>query len=641
MLWTVHPLQTESVTYIVQRAESLAGLFYLLVLYAVIGGVRSSHAAWWYILAVVACFLGVGVKEPVVTAPIVVLLYDRTFLEDSFGKLLRRRWGLYLGLFASWGFLIYLQTKTGLPVLKEQVGSIGFWAYLRSQPGVILHYLRLSLWPDSLCLSYEWPVAQKLGDILPGVLALGVIGAATLWGVIKRQEWGFQGAWFLLILAPTSSVMPLRQLAFEHRMYLSLAAVVTLVVLLGYAAGKSLVCRKWVGGRVALASGLIAAVLGTVVLGILTFRRNADYHSELSIWEDTLAKAPQNPESHYNAANALMSLGRNAEAIEHFEQALRLKPDHASAHNNYGLVLANLGRIEDAIVHYRRVLEIKPNNPATGNNLGLALASLGRTEEAIDAYRKGLEVDSNLTYPLHCNLGVALGMAGRKAEAIEEYQRAIQADPEVPLAYHNLAIRLAEAGRVVEAIHHYQQALRLNPGYADSRLNLGIVLANADRITEAIEQFEEGLRIDPDDVRFRFNLGITWLRMGRHREAIGQLGRAIGEMPDHVKIHCALAWLLATQETSEGGDPPRAVELAERACSLSRRHDAVCLDALAAAYAAAGRFADAVATASEARRLAESTAQASLAQEIHMRLQLYRDGKPCREPSGRVSKPRG
>ena len=320
LLWTIHPLQTESVTYIVQRAESLAGLFYLLVLYCVIRGVQSRHSVGWYIVAVGACWLGVGVKEVMATAPVVVLLYDRTFVEDSFRKILRQRWGLYVGLFGSWGLLVGLLARTGVSVLKDEVGSIGMWAYARSQPGIILHYLRLSLWPDRLCLCYEWPVADTLGAILPGMLVVGLLLATTIWGLRKWRGWGFLGAWFFLILAPTSSIMPLPQLAFEHRMYLPLAAVLTAVVVGGSIVGEGLVRRGWLPGRAGVVGGVCLVALAAVVLGLLTFRRNEAYRTELSIWEDTVEKVPDNACAHGDLGNALVQDGRLAEGIQHFEE---------------------------------------------------------------------------------------------------------------------------------------------------------------------------------------------------------------------------------------------------------------------------------------------------------------------------------
>jgi hypothetical protein len=261
LVWMLHPLQTESVTFIVQRAESLVGFFYLLTLYCVIRGAAATpwtvpffaarkpvtgndiageegdRPPWswvWYAAAVLASLLGMACKEVMVTASLIVLLYDRTFLAGSFAEAWRRRWGLYLGLAATWGLLAYLVFSTGLIGRRPEMGAPDAWGYVRSQPGVILHYLRLSLWPHPLCMNYEWPLADTLGEILPGAIVVGALLAAAAWGLWKRKAWGFLGAWFFLILAPSSSVLPLRQLAFEHRMYLSLAAVAVLAVAGGY-----------------------------------------------------------------------------------------------------------------------------------------------------------------------------------------------------------------------------------------------------------------------------------------------------------------------------------------------------------------------------------------------------------------------
>jgi hypothetical protein len=257
LLWTVHPLQTESVTYIIQRAESLVGIFYLLTLYCVIRGAAGTApdegrgtnpvnhrsqvgncplwpSLFWYAAALLACLLGMACKEVMVTAPLLVLLYDRTFLAGSFAAAWRRRWGLYLGLAATWALLAYLVLSTGLIGRQSEMGAPDAWGYARSQPGVILHYLRLSIWPRPLCISYAWPAAETLGEIVPGAIVVGALLAATIWGLASRRAWGFLGAWFFLILAPTSSIFPLNQLAFEHRMYLSLAAVVVLAAAGGY-----------------------------------------------------------------------------------------------------------------------------------------------------------------------------------------------------------------------------------------------------------------------------------------------------------------------------------------------------------------------------------------------------------------------
>jgi tetratricopeptide (TPR) repeat protein len=633
LLWTVHPLQTESVTYINQRAESLAGLFYLLTVYSVIRGSRSSRAVWWHTLAVGACWIGVAVKEPVVTAPLVVLLYDHTFLKESFRKILRRRWGLYLGLFASWGILIYLQARTGLPVLKEQLGSLGFLAYVRSEPGVILYYLRLSLWPHPLCFNYDWPVADTLAAILPGVLVIGGLGVATVWGLAKRRTWALLGAWFFLILAPTSSLMPLPHLAFEHRMYLSLAAVLTGVVVGVYVGVQFLMGRKSIGGRTRLLVGTALLTLAAVLLGFLTIKRNDAYQTPSSIWEDTLSKVPDNPTAHTALGAALVNAGRLTEAAEHYHLALRRNPNDTAVLTNLGFVLASLGRPSEAIEYYQRAIGKQPDHWLAHNNFAAALAALGRVPEAIEHYEEAIRLNPGYV-KAHDSLGNALANAGRLAEAVEHYDHALRITPDNAPLHNSLADTLMALDRLSEAIQHYEQASKLDPNSGEIHNNLAVALLKSGRLNEAIDQFQLAVRLNSQLVDARYNLAKALVRAGRFHEAVEQGREAIRQVPNQARIYRFLAWLIATHEPDKVLDPAEAVKLAEQACALTARHDAVCLDTLAAAYASAGRFSEAESTAKEAWQLAQAMGQVSLAEEIHIRLQLYRDRKPYREPLG-------
>jgi tetratricopeptide (TPR) repeat protein len=699
LLWTVHPLQTESVTYISQRAESLAGMFYLLTLYCVIRGSQSTFRARWYSLAVGACLLGMGVKEVVVTAPLVILLYDRTFLEDSFRTILRKRWALYLGLFATWGFLLCLLSRTGPSILQKELGPIGIWPYARSQTGVILHYLRLSFWPHPLCLNYDWPVANTLGAIVPPALLVGLLLASTVWGLAKWRAWAFLGTSFFLILAPTSSVMPLPHLAFEHRMYLPLAAVLTLVIAGIYLAGRQLTSRGLISQRFCLLGGIGLMLTAAVVLGLLTFLRNGVYRTALSLWQDTVQQAPHNPYAHSDLGMALADAGRTAEAIEHYQEAIRLKPDYAPSYNNLGNALLNLGRTPEAIQQLEHALRLTPDYPSAHSNLGIALYSLARLPEALAHFEEASRLDPN-NASIHSDLGNALHALGRIPEAIEHLELALRLKPDSATAHNNYGSVLASLGRFQEAIQHYQHALRIRPQYADAYYNqantllrmqrfsdavenyekalqitpdfpeaynnLGITLTNLNRIPEAMEKYRQAIRVKPDYPEPYNNLGNALVLLGRIAEAREQFERAVqldpryadaqlrlmlalaetGQLPeaiqhgrqlvrlvpDESQAQRLVAWLMATHGPIDGLDPQEAVQLATRACDLTARRDSECLDTLAAAYAAASQFDKAIATAKEAWQLAQAAGQNAQAQNIHMRLQLYRDHKPYREP---------
>ncbi len=185
LVWLVHPLTTQSVTYIVQRAESLMGLFYLLTLVCLLRGALAARAWPWYTGAVAACSLGMGTKEVMITAPLVALAYDRIFLAGAWRTVLRRRWAVYLGFLSA---AVWLIVTTGHTFARLKDATAGFgmrgitWnEYLGTQGGVILHYLRLTFWPDRLCLDYWWPVADSLCEIaLPCAVVASLLAASLV-----------------------------------------------------------------------------------------------------------------------------------------------------------------------------------------------------------------------------------------------------------------------------------------------------------------------------------------------------------------------------------------------------------------------------------------------------------------------------
>ncbi|MBU0717502.1 MAG: glycosyltransferase family 39 protein, partial [Planctomycetes bacterium] len=179
LIWLVHPLQTQSVTYLIQRGESLMGMFYLLSLYGLIRGEGSTRTVVWYLLTVCACALGMVSKAVMVSAPLMILIYDRVFLSPTLRQALRRRWGFYVGLASTWGLLWVCGVAPAVLSASHPHATVGFSArdmswfdYALTQPEVILHYLRLSFWPASLCLDYAWPVVESARSAIPAITIL-------------------------------------------------------------------------------------------------------------------------------------------------------------------------------------------------------------------------------------------------------------------------------------------------------------------------------------------------------------------------------------------------------------------------------------------------------------------------------------
>ena len=381
LLWGVHPLLTGSVTYICQRAESLMGCLYLLTLY---GAIRAHlSGGWpWRAATVACCALGMGTKEVMITAPVMVVLYDRAFLFSSLREAWTKRRALYVGLAATWLMLAaWMQIrKSSDPFNFYAWHGIGPLSYARTQFGVVAHYLRLALWPDSLCLDYRWPVAESWREVWPSAAGIAALGAVLLWAWWRRPRRAFPGVWTCVILAPTSTFIARPDCAFEHRMYLPLAGIVAYAVLGGH---RLLEGRSRVACR-----GTLAAALA-VALGWVTHVRNQDYRSEAAMWQDVVNKRPQNLRAGNDLAVALSEAGRFGEAIREYNRVLDLIPpgvraklesgavtvgptfDTESCEYHYFRAHANLGLLyyrekgdrAAARRHYEAALKVAPGQP--------------------------------------------------------------------------------------------------------------------------------------------------------------------------------------------------------------------------------------------------------------------------------------
>ena len=385
-MWAVHPLQTESVTYVVQRVESLCGLFFLLTFYAVVrvteGGGR------WRWAAVGACAAGMATKEVMVTAPIAAVLLDRAFFAGSFRAVWCQRRGLYLMLAATWLLLAAILFSNPRGGSAGAGVPFGWWDYARTQPAVILHYLRLTFWPDRLVLDYSWPVSAA-GFATP-VQWAAVVGLASagLYGLARNRAWGFLLFVGLLILAPSSSVYPILDAAFEHRMYLPLApvAIGTAVVVC------RLVAKIRQGGRRADRFTVLLCIPVVALLMWRTVRRNADYADPIGLWQKNLVDGGMDkPRVWQNLSASFLVAGRNAEARDAAIFAIRCSKDYAEAYANLCAACLATGRIDEAIEAGLNAVRIDPNLAAVHLKLSRALSRAGRREEAtahLDAARR-------------------------------------------------------------------------------------------------------------------------------------------------------------------------------------------------------------------------------------------------------------
>lgn len=533
LIWTVHPLNTESVTYIVQRLESLMGFFYLATLYCFIRAQDSRWKPSWYAASIVCCAMGMGTKEVMVTAPVMVLWYDRVFVADSWRKLWQDRWSYYACLVSTWGLLVWCMLRYQEDFENGLIGAVSGLtplSYLFSESSVITHYLRLSLWPFGQCLDYGWPVTRTAEEVLPTLILVGALFLTTIWAIFRHPEWAFLGGWFFVLLAPTSSVVPIVDLAFEHRMYLSLAAVIAAAVFAANGAMNRMGSRCGLSLRgLSLLKGSLAAIV-VAQMAVLTWGRNEVYQSEIGLWEDTVRQAPMNARAHGNLAAALRLHGRLDESFEHCRQAIEIAPNSADAQTDYGVVLAERGDVKASVIHHRKALDLKPNNPHVHCNLAISLWKLDLRKEAMRHFERAEQL-APANADIRKDFAKTIAESGLTDQALKYYQIALQIRPNDPSIYYNIGVALQDAGRLDESAGYYREAIRLSPDLAQAHNNLGIVLIASGKATDAIIHFTKAIELAPGLAVAHQNLGNALAEQGQIAKAIDQLQQALEIQP--------------------------------------------------------------------------------------------------------------
>jgi tetratricopeptide (TPR) repeat protein len=434
LLWLIHPLQTQSVTYVIQRCESMMGLFYLFTLYAWLRG-ATGGSRWWFVAAPVSFALSSGCKEVAVTLPPVLVLFDRIFLADSWRAVLRR-WLPYLAVFGVWAYYLFPAAAGATGGAADTGVGVGIrsatpWTYLLTQSEVILHYVRLSVWPRGQAIDYvDWPIAQSLREVWPSFLVVSAGLFASLVLMYFRPPVGFVFFCFFAFLAPTSSVIPIIDPAFEHRMYLSLAPVVIGVVFATYLV---LAAAHWSDRKRAVFGGAAVASAAVVLLP-LTYARNETYRTQLYCQEVAVAARPNNP----RAWASLAALYINAGQLDRAEQALRRVEELP---NHYGLstlqrapLLAKSGHLAESEVVYKGVAGrgfYEYESPLVYRQLAWVQLAQGKAGDAVATLRGLLSHQSQIADD-HLALAAALLAAGQEPEARAEAAEAVRLDPQVP-----------------------------------------------------------------------------------------------------------------------------------------------------------------------------------------------------------------
>lgn len=465
LLWLVHPLQAECVLYVTQRTESLMAMCGFATLACCIRfWSASSGRRRWLVAAAVACLLGMLSKEVMVAVPILVLLYERTFVAND-GRIPRSSWPLYATLATTAVVPIAITLcghRTPLAGFDVGIPAVAWWL---TQCKAIFVYAWRTIWPWPLAIHYQMPYLADASAAWPWSVATLCLVLLVTRACHRRSPIGFLGFCILLPLAPTFVIPMFDEVMADRRMYLPLAAIAAAAVV-GAAAAR----RDGADGRVSSRHAMFRLAMtlsagAALVLATVSARRAETFRSTIGLWEHVVSHQPDNHTARYNLATILTAAGRDDDALPHFRHAVTLqpvsprhRPVHAKAAFNLARLLDERGQVAEAIEHYRRAITLNP-----------ALA---------DA---------------HYNLAMALDDAGHAEEAIACYAAALSASPDFVDAHTNVAILLAAHGDVEAATEHFQAAAALSPTM-QTRANLASMYRLAGRDADALTVAEAALR---------------------------------------------------------------------------------------------------------------------------------------------------
>ena len=588
-VFAIHPLRAESVAWISERKDVLSGVFFMLTLGAYVRYARAPSIGR-YLAVSILFLLGLMSKPMLVTMPAVLLLLDywplrRATDARQLVRLITEKLPLFL-LAAIFCVMTIWAQSAGI-ASSDKLPFV-----LRIENAIVscVVYIWQTFWPVRLAAFYPHP--EKALKIWQVALAFALLLSVSLSAIALRKRCGYFFAgwfWYLGMLLP---VIGLVQVGMQgHADRYTYLPQIGFALMITWAAAD--LCASRLRSTKILAPVLAIAIL--IALASCSFKQVSFWRDSESLWAHTLAVTSNNAIAHNQLGDFLFNRGRIDEAIVQFEKSINVRPGYAEAQNNLGIALTAKGQFDSAAIHLKQAVELRPGQPKA-----------------------------------HYDLANALSQQGERSAAITQYEQALALDPNYADAHFNLATVLARDGQIDAAESEYRKAISDNPNHAEAHYALGSILFEKGRIDEALIHYQEALRNRPDYPEVENNIALVLLRKGRPRDALAHWRRSLELRPDFTESLNNLAWLLATFPDDTLRNGTEAITLAERAQQISGGKEPSILRTLAAAYAEAGRFAEAIDTAQGGVRLSAANGNSELADIFERDLISYRANRPIR-----------
>ena len=587
LLFAVHPINTQAITYITGRTTSLAVCFYMASFLFFIKGIMQNLPCkiLFYALSIVFLILGFGSKIIILTVPVMFIVYYlfftplkatffKRFFESKFIRIIIQTIVItspFILIFMSnhlnlkdihsfmvdWAFPLVSSgarvTKKGfefLEILRPflgkliQIGSmdnLGISIYLLTEFKVIVfYYIKMIFFPFNQNIDPDFPVAHGITDA--GVaLSLGVIVLCLFAGIYfykKNRLIAFGIFWFFITLLPTSSILPLRDTATEHRLYLPLAGFIMTIPL--YL--NQFIVRYKKSSFKQLTYFILPVFLLIIVFSTLTVKRNFVWKDEKSLWSDAAEKSPRLSRPLNNLAEAYDKEGlaygnqkNYKKAIEFLKKAIAISPTGHKSYNNLGEIYGRLGKFEPAMKNLKLALKYYPDYPIAHYNFGKVYELRGMLDNAIEEYSVAFKQQSDF-FEACFNLANVYDKKGQYKKALDTYLNCRKLKPSFPKIYLAIGNVFIKTGNLDKAFEYYSRAVELDRNYHLAKIAVANVFVMKGKFSKAIEIYQQAIKSDPSNFKVHNNLGLVFLQhMNDPAQAAYHLKKSLDISPDQQK----------------------------------------------------------------------------------------------------------
>lgn len=515
LMCVLHPIQTQAVSYIVQRMTSMATMFYIMSLFFYGSGrlmyVKkglNAKVVLLYLFALISGTLGILSKQIVITIPIVLLLFELFFIRNKDGAVFKK----YLLISFSLLFLVFLVVLFG-GFLPKETEIISRSDYLFTQFRVIVKYIQLFFIPVDQALDYDFSVSKNIFEwkVIACLLIILVLIIAAFLLYKKKHLISFGIFWLFITLSVESSILPIRDVINEHRLYLPLFGFSLIFV--------SIIWDFFARKR--LYAVIVFFLVINIIYGFITYEQNKVWESKLSLWLDNTSQKPHNARSHSNLGSTYITLRDFEKAEEAYTEAVRLKPDYIEALHNLGNVKLDLGKPHEAILVFDQLITVDSTYFKAYYGRGFAYSNIQEYEKAISDFTNAFSpnnIEYNIT--VYNKSGLAKLSLQKYHEAISDFNEALKLKPEYAEAYNNKGLAYLEMQEHEEAIINFTKAIEFRLEFFEAYNNRGNAYFRLQLYEYALADYQRALELNPNEITILKNIAIIHYYNKNYEQAI-------------------------------------------------------------------------------------------------------------------------